>query len=163
MQIREAKIEDLKQITIILEQIARMHYENRPDIFRKKSKKQIEKDLIEEINDDEKNVIIATDESSKVYGILICRIKETKAHINLKNSKTLWIEELGVNEKYRKNGIGKQLMKKAEEMAKKLGCKRIELNCWNFNQNAVNFYKAFGMDSQRIIFEKEIKQKSIFM
>lgn len=34
MQIREAKNEDIEQIVIILEQISKMHHENRPDIFK---------------------------------------------------------------------------------------------------------------------------------
>lgn len=54
-----------------------------------------------------------------------------------------------------KIGIDKQLMRKAEEISKELGCKRIELNCWSFNKNAINFYEEFGMRPQRIIMEKE--------
>lgn len=103
MQIREARIEDLEQMIIILEQISRIHYENRPDIFKKKSKKEIEKDVLEEIKDAERKVMIATDESLRIYGILICKVKEVKTHINLKKSKILWIDELGVDERYRKN------------------------------------------------------------
>ena len=34
MQIRETKIEDIEQIVVILEQISKMHYEKRPDIFK---------------------------------------------------------------------------------------------------------------------------------
>ena len=36
MDIKLAKKENLKQIINILEQISRMHYENRPDIFKDK-------------------------------------------------------------------------------------------------------------------------------
>ena len=39
-------------------------------------------------------------------------------------------------------------------IAKKKDCKRIELNCWNFNEKAIKFYKKFGMKEQRIIMEK---------
>lgn len=156
MQIRDAKIEDVKQIIDILEQISKMHYESRPDVFKKKTKDEIEKVAINEINDIDKKFIIATDDTSKIYGLLLCKIKEVKEHINLKDSKILWIEELGVDKKYRKNGIGKQLMKEAEKIAKKLKCERIELNCWEFNENAINFYKNIGMKIQRKIMEKEI-------
>lgn len=156
MQIREAKNEDIEQIVIILEQISKIHYEKRPDIFKKKSKNEIRKNAIEMMNDKKRKVIVATDETLKIYGLIIYNIKEVKGHINLKDSKVLWIEELGVDEGYRKNGIGKMLMKKVEDDAKMLNCNRIELNCWNFNDNAISFYEGFGMKTQRRIMEKDI-------
>ena len=86
MDIKLAKKENLKQIINILEQISRMHYENRPDIFKDKNKNQIEKDTIEILNDKNKTVLIATDSSSIVYGVLIYKVKEVKNHINLKDT-----------------------------------------------------------------------------
>ena len=108
------------------------------------------------MNDKKRKVIVATDETLKIYGLIIYNIKEVKGHINIKDSKVLWIEELGVDEGYRKNGIGKMLMKKVEDDAKMLNCNRIELNCWNFNDNAISFYEGFGMKTQRRIMEKDI-------
>lgn len=156
MEIREAKIEDIEQIVIILEQISKIHYEKRPDIFKKKSKNEIRKNTIEMLKDKKRKIIVAADDTLKIYGLIIYNIKEVKEHINLRDFKVLWIEELGVDESYRKNGIGKMLMKKVEEDAKILDCKRIELNCWDFNNNAISFYERFGMRTQRRIMEKEI-------
>lgn len=156
MQIREAKIEDIEQIVIILEQISKIHYEKRPDIFKKKSKNEIRKNTIEMLKDKKRKIIVAADDTLKIYGLIIYNIKEVKEHINLRDSKVLWIEELGVDESYRKNGIGKMLMEKVEEDAKMLDCTRIELNCWDFNNNAISFYERFGMRTQRRIMEKEI-------
>ena len=51
--------------------------------------------------------------------LVIYKLKEIKDHINLKDCKILWIEELGVEEKFRKNGIGKILMKEAEDSTNK--------------------------------------------
>ena len=127
MEVREARIEDIGQIVSILEQISKLHYENRPDIFKEKSKAEMEKVAIDIIKDKDKKFIIAIDDTSKIYGLLICKIKEVKGHINLKDTRTLWIEELGVDEKYRKRGIGKQLLKETEKIAEELNCKRIEL------------------------------------
>ena len=156
MKIREAKIEDIEQIVIILEQISKIHYEKRPDIFKKKSKNEIRKNAIEMLKDKKRKIIVAVDDTLKIYDLIIYNIKEVKEHINLRDFKVLWIEELGVDESYRKNGIGKMLMKKVEEDAKILDCKRIELNCWDFNNNAISFYERFGMRTQRRIMEKEI-------
>lgn len=156
MEIREAKVENLEQIISIQDQISKLHYENRPDIFKEKSNIEIKKVAIDTINDKDRKFFIATDDTSKIYGLLICKVKEVKEHINLKDTRILWIEDIGVDEKYRRKGIGKQLIKESEKLAKKLKCKRIELNCWNFNEEAINFYKFIGMNTQRKIMEKEI-------
>ena len=156
MEIREAKLKDVKQIAIIMEQISRIHYENRPEIFKEKSKKEIEDDVIQTIKNKERTILVATDESLNICGVLIYKIKEVKNHINLKDSRTLWIDELGVDEKCRKKGIGKTLMKEVEKIAKSEECSRLELNCWNFNENAIMFYEWQGMVPQRRIMEKKL-------
>lgn len=156
MNFREAMIEDVDKIVVILQQISRLHFESRPEIFKEKTIEDTKKIAIDIINDEERKIIVATDDTGEIYGLLIYKLKEIKDHINLKDCKILWIEELGVEEKFRKNGIGKILMREAEKIAKELECKRIELNCWNFNVNAINFYEAIGMSTQRKIMEKRI-------
>ncbi len=156
MKIREAKIEDLKQITIIQEQIQDLHLKERPEIFKEKNMNMIEQELIQIMNSKEETIIVAVDEKSIIYGILIYKIKEIKNHINLQDSKILWVDDIGVNEKYRKNGIGKKLMEEAENIARLQKCNRLELNCWSFNKDALEFYKSLELTTQRNIMEKEI-------
>ena len=40
--------------------------------------------------------------------------------------------------------------------ASKENCKRIELNCWAFNEKALSLYENIGFIKQRIILEKTI-------
>ena len=94
----------------------------------------IEEELVQIMRSKEETIIVAVDEKSIIYGILIYKIKEIKNHINLQDSKILWVDDIGVNEKYRKNGIGKKLMEKAENIARLQKCNRLELNCWSFNK-----------------------------
>jgi ribosomal protein S18 acetylase RimI-like enzyme len=37
--------------------------------------------------------------------------------------------------------------------AKKWGYKKIELDVWNFNKNAINFYKKLGFNTYRSFME----------
>lgn len=156
MIIKEATKNDLEKIILLLQQVSELHYINRADIFKRKSKNDMKEYAIENLENSEKKIIVATDETLRIYGILIYKVKEVKCHVNLKPSKTLWIEELCVDEKYRENGIGKMLMLEAQKTAKKLNCKRIELNCWEFNETAIKFYEEIGMETQRRIMEKKV-------
>ena len=87
---------------------------------------------------------------------LIQTIKEIKKHINLKDRNVLWIDELVVDEKNRENGTGKVLFKEVMKIAKIKKCNFVELNCWNFNENAIKFYEKCEMKTQRNIMEIKV-------
>jgi len=40
--------------------------------------------------------------------------------------------------------------------AKEKGAVRIDLMVWNFNKDAIEFYKSMGMDVQRFVLEKQL-------
>ena len=39
------------------------------------------------------------------------------------------------------------------KIAKIKKCNFVELNCWNFNERAIQFYEKCGMNIQRLIME----------
>ena len=92
---------------------------------------------------------VAKDKNNNILGFIIFEIKD-------KRSKTLWIDQLVVDEKERGKGISSLLIKKAEEIAKKEKCVRVEFCCWSFNKHANEIYNHLGFKEQRVIFEKEI-------
>lgn len=54
------------------------------------------------------------------------------------------LEDLFVLPEYRKLGYGKFLIKTVAEIAKERGCGRLELNCLDWNQPAIDFYTKLG-------------------
>lgn len=65
----------------------------------------------------------------------------------------------GVRKSERRRGIGKSLISQTIKIAKDLSCKRVELNCWEFNEDAIQFYQKQNMKTQRRIMEIEIGGK----
>ncbi len=59
-----------------------------------------------------------------------------------------------IAEKYQGKGLGKELFKKLEELAKDNGFTSIELDVWEFNKNAKVFYEKMGMDCNRLRMRK---------
>lgn len=67
-------------------------------------------------------------------------------------SNRLRISELWVNEKYRKQGIGRALVEMAKEQARREHCRAIILETQSCNVNAIDFYlhegfSLIGMDT----------------
>lgn len=158
MKIRQGKIEDIEQIVDIVIQTSNIHYENRRDIFKKKTRETIKEWMKSEIESEDKNILIV-EENEEILGVLIYKIRDVQEHINLNDTKNIWIDEICVDEKHRSQGIGKFLMDEIKKIAKEIGCKRIELNCWEFNNRARKFYEENGLTTQRRIMEVEILEE----
>ncbi len=58
--------------------------------------------------------------------------------------RTLYLEDIYINEKYRGCGAGKKLMKELIEIAKKKKCGRLEWIVLDWNKNAIDFYDRLG-------------------
>jgi GNAT superfamily N-acetyltransferase len=153
MEIRKAKIEDLEEITELLIQVKKLHENGRSDIFKPTMKSQAEEETIEILSGKRFQTIIATNEEDKAIGMAIYEVKERKGHKNLKDARTLWVEDIVVEEKQQGKRIGTRLMEELQKIAKKKKCIRIELNVWNFNTKAYEFYQKLGMNEQRTIME----------
>lgn len=155
IQIRKIQKEDIEKIIPLLEQVSTLHINMRSDIFKEKTEANMQKEILDIINNEEKISLVA-EEKEKILGIIVLKIKKVIDHINLKNSKVLWIEELCVDENNRGKGIGKILINNAKKIAKDLKCERLELNCWEANKDAITFYEKQGMKSQRRVMEIKI-------
>lgn len=153
MKIRKAKIEDIIEIAELLVQVKKLHETQRPDIFKPTIKKAAKEEAIEILSEKKFQTLIATDENDKAIGMAIYECKERKGHKNLKDARTLWIEDIVVEEKQQGKRIGTRLMEELQKIAKQKKCIRIELNVWNFNTKAYAFYQKLGMNEQRTIME----------
>ena len=64
--------------------------------------------------------------------------------------------ELIVDETFRRKKIGTNLIKKATNIAKKRGCKKIELDSAFHRKRAHSFYKKLGFEERAYLFSKNI-------
>lgn len=93
---------------------------------------------------DELNMIIEKDSSfgafadNELQGWIICELRTW--------NNSLYIENILVNEKYRRRGLGIMLIKNAIKEARKLNCRVIELETQNTNYPAIQFYRRMGFN-----------------
>ena len=149
MKIRRAEERDIPQIENLLEQVDLVHHKGRPDLF-KIGTKYTEEELISIIHDEKKPILVAVNEQDFVCGYAFCIYQQ---HINdhiLTDVKTLYIDDLCVDEGMRGKRIGKQLYHAAVVLAKESGCYNLTLNVWSCNPSAMRFYEAQGLVPQKI-------------
>lgn len=153
MIIRRAENKDLEGINKLLCQVLMVHHNGRPDIFKPDAKKYKDNELLEIIADDERPIFIA-EEDGEVLGYAFCIFQQ---HINnniLTDIKSLYIDDLCVNEECRGKHIGSKLYEYVLDFAKKEGCYNVTLNVWACNESALRFYEKMGLVPQKIGMEK---------
>ena len=64
--------------------------------------------------------------------------------------KTMYIDDLCVDDALRGQYIGKELYEAAVALAKENGCYNLTLNVWSCNPSALQFYEAMGLVPQKI-------------
>ena len=150
MQIRRAKITDLNGLNKLLMQVLMVHHNGRPDLFKPNAKKYTDEELIDIIMSDDSPIFVAVDDNEDVLGYAFCKFIQ---HINnniLTDIKTLYIDDLCVDEDKRGMHIGKQLYEHVLAFAKECECYNVTLNVWSCNESAMKFYEKCGLVPQKV-------------
>ena len=153
MKIRRADAQDIPSINRLLSQVLRVHHKDRPDIFRANCKKYTDAQLLELLSDDSRPVFVCTKDDA-VLGYAFCIITQNSNHNILTDIKTLYIDDLCVDESVRGQHIGTLLYDYVIDYARKIGCYNVTLNVWAKNESAIRFYEARGLTPQKIGMEK---------
>ena len=151
--IRFAKTKDISRIGELLEQVNLIHYNGRPDIF-KKGKKYTDQQVLELINNPSTPILVYTDDNDFLLGYAFLELIQHKDSNLLTDILTLYIDDLCVDQKVRGQGVGKALYNEVLKFAKEKGCYNVTLNVWSCNQSAYNFYIKQGLVTQKIVLEK---------
>ena len=145
--VRKADTTDIGRIIDLLRQVDMVHHEIRPDLFKPDTTKYSEQELEALLRDDSKPIFVYDD--GKVLGHAFCQITEVRDHVLLQDAKTLYIDDICVDEAARGKHVGKALYEYVREYAKSVGCYNITLNVWEGNGPALSFYRSMGMKVQK--------------
>lgn len=154
MIIRKAENKDILYIHKLLAQVNLVHYKGRPDLF-KCANKYTDDELIDIIADETKPILVA-DDNGEVVGYAFCIFQQ---HINnnlLTDVKTLYIDDLCVDENRRGQHIGKTLYNAVLNLANETACYNVTLNVWSFNESAIRFYQSLGLTPLKTVMEQKL-------
>ena len=146
--IRPAGERDIPRVGKLLLQVNALHHAIRPDLFKAGARK---------YRDDELRVIFADPETpvfvcevgGTVVGYAFCVTQAHENDNNLVDGKTLYLDDLCVDESVRGRGIGTALYRFVLDYAKEIGCHNVTLNVWEGNDAALAFYRKCGMAVQK--------------
>ena len=148
LQIRQAVQSDIPAIQSLLLQVEKIHCDGRPDIFKDGGVKFTNEQLAQLLCDPTRPIFCAVNDG-QVVGYVFCIITEIKGDPMLRDAKTLHLEDVCVDESCRGGGVGSCLMEYVKTYARENDFTRIDLDVWELNDRAREFYIKHGFSVQK--------------
>lgn len=156
MKIRKASPEDYGEVKILEEQVFRIHRHARPDYFKAQEESYFREEFEELLASPCPISLVAVWEGA-VVGICFGKIEETKENAFCKARKVAYIQDLVVLPEIRGKGVATALMSRARKQAVQEHAVSLELCVWNFNEQALRFYRNMGMEVQFLRMEEQLE------
>jgi len=144
--IRESIYDDIPSLLELLYELGRPKSQTDNELEK------FEKLLKNYMQEDDKKILIAQINDSKIIGMI------SMVFLSRLNQNTLemYIPELIVSQNYHSNGIGKKLINSSIEFGKEKKCHRIRLESGNQRIESHKFYKRLGFETSSIFFTKDL-------
>ena len=148
-RVRPGETRDIPAIMTLLVQVGLVHHKGRTDLFGSGTKYTTAQ-LSEILGDESTPVFVFEDEGGDVLGHAFCVFQQILDDNIRTPVKTLYIDDICVDEAHRGQQVGKALYDHVLAFAREQGCYNVTLNVWSCNPGAMRFYQALGMVPQKV-------------
>ena len=155
MTIRFAREDELDRINELRRQVNALHVEGKPEVFKPGFPDEL-RDYVHVIFHDPQQRIVAAEENGKICGFAVLHHIIRPENPFMYERDFLDIDEFCVDEACRRQGVASAMVRFIRDYAKEQGYRRIELNMWEFNRDALAFYEAAGFTTFRRYMEMMI-------
>ena len=136
-------LDDLVSLNI---EVQNLHISFAPEIFKKPDRNEIKTFFSDVLKDENRKTFICLYEKRSL-GYILLQIVDHEGHCFCYSQKWIYIDHIGVSDKYRRKGVGNKLIEAAKKFARQHQINRIILDVWTVNKNAKEFFKKQGFNS----------------
>ncbi len=148
ISVRLAEESELERVNELRQQVNALHVAGKPDVFKPGFPEELQ-NYIFTIRDDPEQYIVVAEKDGSICGFAVLHHISRPENPFMKKRDFLDIDEFCVDEAYRRHGIASAMIGFIRDFAREKGFHRIELNMWEFNQDALAFYEAAGFRTFR--------------
>jgi ribosomal protein S18 acetylase RimI-like enzyme len=150
MKIVKASNSEIQDIAKLNSFGQRIHNESYPDIFKPIGDDSEVEAYVKKILKQESNHLFVAYKNDVAVGYVWAAIINRPDSAFKYHRRYIFIHQIVVHEKYRKQNIGKSLFKEIENIANGEGIHHFELDSWAFNTDAHIFFKKLGFATYNI-------------
>ncbi|MBR2824602.1 MAG: GNAT family N-acetyltransferase [Clostridia bacterium] len=155
MEIHFAQEKDLNRVNELRKQVNDLHVVGKPEVFKPGFCDEL-RNYIQTIFRDPEQRIVVAEQDGKICGFAVLHHIYKPENPFMYERDFLDIDEFCVDEAFRRQGVASAMVAFIKNWAKDQGYHRIELNMWEFNQDALAFYEQAGFVTFRRYMEMMI-------
>ena len=153
--VRFAKKDDLEMVNVYRKQVNDLHVAGRPDVFKAGFCTEMQEFVYKQFESNTSDIIVAEYDGDIVGFATVNHIVKPSSPYSCER-KIYQISEFGVDENHQRKGIATLIMNFIKTDAKNKGFSNVELDVYEFNKKAIEFYKTVGFTTYRRYLELNI-------
>ena len=146
--VRFADEKDLMRVNELRRQVNELHVKGRPDVFKAGFGEELQDAARAWIQGENSDVLVAERDGALCGAACVAYVHKPETPYCAARS-FYHVQELAVDEAFRRQGIAGELFAFMKKDAIKRGFDKIELDVWEFNVSAVDFYRTMGFRETR--------------
>ena len=158
MLVRFAEKSELPAVNLLRKQVNDLHVAGKPEIFKPGFPAEL-RDFVYEVFDDPEKGVVVAEQDGAILGFAIVNAVHRPETPYMKERNYLDVDEFCVAASARRRGVGRVMIDFIRKLAKERGFPRVELNMWEFNQDALAFYEAVGFRTYRRFLELPVEEE----
>lgn len=153
--VRIATSKDLERVNELREQVNALHVNGRPDHFKAGWNVELQNHAKEFLEAEDKDILVA--ERNGVICGFACVDYIDRPESPYRYALHFYhVGEFGVDKAFHRQGVATELVEFMKQHAKEKGFDSIELDVWEFNPEAREFYEAVGFECIRRYMEMKL-------
>ena len=159
--IRGARPQDYNPLLELFDAVDTLHSDNLPNIFQRFPGPARDKGYFYSLLSDEEAAVFIAEVANEITGFILAFVRETPPIPVFIPARIVLISDIAVRTKFRRLGIGSQLMDRVCSWAESKGAIAIELNVYAFNQDAIEFYKSIDFEIISLRMRKSLNESNL--
>lgn len=148
MEIRPATADDLDALVPLQREVQGLHVEAHPEIYRESTDDDLRAGMRHFLEQDQATIWVAWDGEAPL-GFVVVLLKNLEGPYRLP-TRVLHVNQMGVSQHARRQGVGRALMAEVRAVARREGCQSLSLDVLEFNEEAKAFYASEGFEPFRL-------------
>ena len=146
--VRFAQENELERVNELRKQVNDVHVQGKPDVFKPGFSRELREHVYTIFRDPNQKIVV-TQRDGSICGFAVLHHITRPENPFMYERDFLDIDEFCVDEAYRRQGVATEMIDFVRAYAKEQGFHRLELNMWEFNEDALAFYEAVGFTTFR--------------
>ncbi len=156
MKIRQAIAMDSLLLSSLCMDVQSLHAKHHPDFFKIPTSDDFAASFFDGMLAEPTISIFLAEENGLALGYILCKLIERQENAFAFAMRYLLVDQISVRPAEQGKRVGKALIKQAESLALELNLQRVQLDSWDFNIGAHEFFEKIGFEKFDYKFWKKL-------